>query len=254
MTRRDMAPNGLTTHGGLFGKIPSKDDFVRRNLPMSFVTPWDGWLTRVMARGAEAGDPAWTAAYLTSPLWRFALDPGVAGGSGWIGVVASSLDRFGRAFPLTLAVPFTRALGVLDLHEETRPLTDRLETIALQLIEDTLDLEEAAAAIPDLAGRLLPPARPVQRHTYEGRRRTDRTWVLTGRASPSVGGAASDLLTASLRAGAAEPLGLTCWWHEGWDGHAPVWLMTRGLPAVDEFERMMNGRWSEPDLTERERP
>lgn len=235
-----------TQRGGLFGKIPSKDDFVRRNLPMTFVTPWDNWLTRVMAQGTLTDAPAWKAAYLTSPPWRFALDPGVAGDGGWIGVLASSLDRFGRAFPLTLAVPFSRPLGILDLHEDTGPLTEALEAMVLQVIEDALDLEEAAAALPDLARRLLPPAaEPVLRTAREGRRRTDRAWVLAGRSLPSVGWAASDLLTWSLRAGATGPVGLTCWWHEGWEAQPPVWLMTRGLPDAGMFERMMNGNWAE---------
>ncbi|MDQ0505583.1 type VI secretion system-associated protein TagF [Xanthobacter agilis] len=232
--------------GGLYGKIPSKDDFVRRNLPLSFVTPWDGWLNRVMAGSAEPGSGAWKAAYLTSPPWRFALDPGVAGPEGWIGVLASSLDRFGRAFPLTLAVPFARDFGILDLHEETRPLTSGLEDLVLEVIDGTLDLEQAAAALVSLAGRLLPAPHPdpVTRTAREGATRADRTWVLTGRRLPTVAGAASELLTWSLRAGAAGPVGLSCWWHEGWDEHPPVWLMTRGLPAPDVFARMMDGAWS----------
>lgn len=245
-----------TAQGGLFGKIPSKDDFVRRNLPMSFVTPWDAWLTRMMATGMEQNDDAWKAAYLTSPPWRFALDPGVVGPGGWIGVLASSLDRFGRAFPLTLAVPFARDFGILDLHEATRPLTDALEDIVLQVIEDTLDLEEAAAAIPEAAGRLLPrPAMDVVvRIAREGANRADRTWVLTGRALHSVAGAASDLLTWSLRAGATRPVGLSCWWHEGWEDQPPAWLMTRGLPAPDVFVHMMDGNWSAMDAAGAGRP
>lgn len=231
---------------GLFGKIPSKDDFLRRGLPMSFVAPWDAWLTRMMATGAEPTDAAWTAAYLTSPPWRFALDPGLAGPQGWIGVVASSLDRFGRAFPLTLAAPFARPLGILDLHEETRPFTDAMEAMVLQVIEGALDVDVAAAGLPGLAARLLPPAaeNAVRRMTPEGASRADRTWVLTGRPLPSVGGAAADLLTWSLRAGAGGPVGLSCWWHEGWEGEPPAWLMTRGLPAPEMFLRMMDGRWS----------
>lgn len=237
--------------GGLYGKIPSKDDFLRRNLPLSFVTPWDAWLNRSMAHAMEQAldhasaraGMAWKAAYLTSPPWRFALDPGIAGPQGWIGILASSLDRFGRTFPLTAAVPFTRDLGILDLHEDTRPLTSALEDTVLQVIDATLDIDAAAGAIPALAARLLPPpSAPDWRMAREG---AGRAWVLTGRMLPSVAGAASDLLTWSLRAGASGPIGLSCWWHNGWDDAPPTWLMTRGLPAPDMFARMMDGAWAD---------
>lgn len=235
--------------GGLYGKIPSKDDFVRRNLPMSFVTPWDTWLAQMMAHGARRGASAWNSTYLTSPPWRFALDPGVAGPEGWLGVVASSVDRFGRAFPLTVAVPFVRDFGLLDLNEETRPLTSRLEALTLHVIEGALDVEAGAAAIHAFVNEFLPPPspKPMRRMVREGTNRSDRVWVLTGRKHDSIAAAANDLLTWTLRADATRPVGLSCWWHEGWGDLPPVWVMARGLPGPEIFERMMDGRWAEPD-------
>lgn len=239
-----MTPQSVS-RGGLFGKIPSKDDFVRRHLPVAFVTPWDAWLSRMMVAGSERAAGGWNAVYLTSPPWRFALDPGIAGPEGWIGVFASSLDRFGRAFPLTVAVPFIRDFGVLDLREETRPLTSRLEALTLQVIEGSLDVEAAAEAILDFAARFLPaPApEPVTRLVLDGPSRTDRVWVVSGRRHSTVADAAGDMLTWTLRADADRPVGLSCWWHEGWGDLPPVWLMTRALPGPDAFERMMSGSW-----------
>ena len=240
-----MTPAG--PRGGLFGKIPSKDDFVRRQLPATFVTPWDAWLSRMMVAGAERAGTGWNAVYLTSPPWRFALDPGLAGPDAWIGVLASSLDRFGRAFPLTVAVPFVRDFGVLDLKEETRPLTSRLEALTLQVIEGSLDVDAAAEAVTDFSARFLPQpaAEPVSRIVLDGPNRTDRVWVMSGRRHATVADAAGDLLTWTLRADADRPVGLSCWWHEGWGDLPPLWLMTRGLPSADAFERMMSGRWAQ---------
>jgi diacylglycerol kinase family enzyme len=47
---------------------------------------------------------AWLDAYLTMPIWRFVLLPGLVGQSGWAGVLMPSVDRVGRHFPLALAV------------------------------------------------------------------------------------------------------------------------------------------------------
>lgn len=40
--------------------------------------------------------------YLTSPVWRFAIAPGVLGPEGLGGVMMPSVDRVGRYFPLII--------------------------------------------------------------------------------------------------------------------------------------------------------
>ncbi len=61
--------------------------------------------------------------YLSSPAWRFALDPGVVGLSGWIGVLVSSIDEVQRCYPLTLAaaLPPKMTLGDLGADIDRRP-------------------------------------------------------------------------------------------------------------------------------------
>ncbi|HYF19297.1 MAG TPA: type VI secretion system-associated protein TagF [Ramlibacter sp.] len=88
---------------GLYGKMPAHGDFVRRNLPKSFVDPWDSWL----AAGVEASrgqmGTAWDDAWRRAPAWRFCLPPGACGPDPVTGVVAPSEDSVGRRFPLTIA-------------------------------------------------------------------------------------------------------------------------------------------------------
>ncbi len=230
--------------GGLFGKIPATDDFIRRHLPLSFVTPWEGWIARVLGGDGAVPRDIWNQRYLMSPPWRFALDPGVAGPCGWVGVLASSVDSFGRAFPLTLAVPFSRASGLLDLTEETHRLASTLETMALDLIEGEMPVDAAAEHIA--AMRLAPPPErhPVWRAVRGDAGRGNRVWVLTGRSHLSVGGAASDLLTGVLREKARGPAGLTCWWHEGWGDLPPANVLVQGLPSLETYVRMMDGAWT----------
>lgn len=90
---------------GFFGKLPAHGDFVTRRLPNEFVTVWDGWLQHVMAVSRTQLGDAWLDAYLVCPIWRFALAPGLCGRPGWLGALMASVDRVGRYYPLTVALP-----------------------------------------------------------------------------------------------------------------------------------------------------
>lgn len=88
---------------GFYGKLPSEGDFVTRRLPWEFTSAWDDWLQQGLQASREALGAAWLQHYLSAPIWRFHLAPGVCGPSGWRGLFFSSVDRVGRYFPLTLA-------------------------------------------------------------------------------------------------------------------------------------------------------
>ncbi|EEA01202.1 type VI secretion-associated protein, BMA_A0400 family [Burkholderia sp. H160] len=97
-----MASPGVA---GCFGKLRGNGDFVTRRLPACFVEPWDAMLQAALLASRAARGRAWLDAYLTAPLWRFALGGGVLGKSGWVGVLMPSVDSAGRYFPLTIAAP-----------------------------------------------------------------------------------------------------------------------------------------------------
>jgi type VI secretion system ImpM family protein len=88
---------------GWFGKIPALGDFASRRLPPDFIEAWDAWLSGEIAAARQALGPDWPASYLNSPTWRFALMPGVLDSTYWYGILAPSVDRVGRQFPLTFA-------------------------------------------------------------------------------------------------------------------------------------------------------
>jgi type VI secretion system ImpM family protein len=89
---------------GVYGKLPSHGDFVRRGLPQSFVTPWDEWLqTVVNAARASLGDEEFAALWDAALGWRFRLSPGACGEAAVAGVLLPSRDSVGRRFPVTLA-------------------------------------------------------------------------------------------------------------------------------------------------------
>lgn len=157
---------------GLFGKLPSRGDFVRVGLPRGFVQPWDDWLQQVIAGSRARLGEAWLPAWMEAPIWRFGLPAGMCGPDQVLGVVLPSVDRAGRHFPLTLAVtvpahppadlaglardwlPVAEAAGLAALQDDLAP-----DAVAALLTQGPPALDVTDAAPPDLvqtaAGRAL---------------------------------------------------------------------------------------------------
>lgn len=106
-----LDPGLATRVAGWYGKIPALGDFASRRLPASFVDAWDAWLQRSMLASRSFLREQWQEIYLNSPIWRFALLPGVLDDQCWIGIMMPSADRVGRYFPLSIALP-------LETHQE----------------------------------------------------------------------------------------------------------------------------------------
>jgi len=97
-------PSAVGPCAGWFGKIPSLGDFVQRNLPPSFVEPWDAWLSQELSHSQRALGEHWAESWRHAPAWCFCLGAGVLDQRSWQGLLLPSLDRVGREFPLTIAV------------------------------------------------------------------------------------------------------------------------------------------------------
>jgi type VI secretion system protein ImpM len=97
---------------GYYGKFPSNGDFVSRNLPSTFIQKWDRWLQDAMEDARLTLGDEWIDAYLTGPIWRFALSSGICGDVSWMGLMIPNVDKVGRHFPLTIAaqVPDSESL------------------------------------------------------------------------------------------------------------------------------------------------
>lgn len=119
---------------GYFGKIPHRGDFVRFNLPQSFIKVWDDWLQQVMINGETKGR-AWPEMYAKAPAYRFVLSGGIAGNTPWIGVFRASEDKVGRRFPFCLAMslaehalPCASIISNSLFFDEADALLDRVMT------------------------------------------------------------------------------------------------------------------------------
>jgi len=136
--------------GGFYGKLPSEGDFVTRRLPWEFTSAWDDWLQRGLQASRDALGAQWLEAYLSAPIWRFQLAPGVCGPAGWRGLFFASVDRVGRYFPLTLAFVDASAPAPASLSGEAEAWL-ALEDAALAGLEPTLPVADFDRLVEALA-------------------------------------------------------------------------------------------------------
>lgn len=131
---------------GAYGKMPALGDFFRLRVAQEFVTVWDGWLQAVLLSSRQILGGRFEDCYMTAPVWRFVLPPGMAGGTGMIGVLMPSVDRVGRLFPLTLVGPCGPAAPLRDLALHHAAL-DALEALALAALGDDMTRELLAQGL-----------------------------------------------------------------------------------------------------------
>ncbi len=139
---------------GFHGKAPSRGDFIQHGLPDVFVEKWDRWLQESIAHSQAALGDRWLELYLTSPIWRFALSPGVIDDRFWCGAVMPSVDRVNRYFPLTIAASVELGESLFDLVARLQPWFDGVDDLLLQALDnDDLDINDFSSMV---AGRVLP--------------------------------------------------------------------------------------------------
>lgn len=209
---------------GFYGKLPSRGDFVSRNLPSSLVLAWDRWLSASVAESRREIGAAWLERYLLAPPWRFALSPGVAGPTGWMGVMLTSVDAVGRAFPLVLAAGLPAGTGLGRLSGDPSAALERLERLGLSMIHAGRDPEGAVEEVARLGEAAVAAATaPV------ARRPVGPGWATDGRPEASI----AVRMTMTVRTASFEERSL--WWHEGWAGGTPRTMVFDGLPDPSLF-------------------
>lgn len=244
----------VATVPGWYGKLPTLGDFASRRLEADFIEPWDLWLGEAMQAQRDALGEGWLEAYRSSPPWRFLLTPGAlpgeAGTTAFAGILAASLDRVGRRFPLTLAASLARVPASASEYESLLAWLHRLEDVALDALSSEWgvdDLEQALAALPPPGGDAATPAidrlAPVQRALREamnGGGGFVDIGALSSRAELAAAFAGSDN-AAAVSALPAQPLlhGVTLWWADA--PARPQLLVCAGLPQLDQFVRMFVG-------------
>src|SRR5277367_6382623 len=85
----------------LYGKLPTKRDFIAMGATRDFLDQWEPWLQSCVSASQATLTDQWQKAFLRAPIWRFWLGADLCGVA-TIGAFMPSLDKVGRYFPLTL--------------------------------------------------------------------------------------------------------------------------------------------------------
>jgi len=192
---------------GWFGKIPALGDFAGRRLPAGFIGAWDRWLSEGLRAAQQALGVRWLESYSSSPLWRFALTPGLIDNQHWYGVLMPNVDRVGRQYPLTIAAPAQQAACIHSRRLEGW-ICVALHARRADCDPDVLEAELAAAAGED--------------------------------ESAEAHGADRDPLREALAAAGPRT---SLWWPwrpGGANEHEAVWVVD-SLPPADQFVRLFGG-------------
>ena len=222
---------------GFYGKIPSKGDFVQRRLDRAFTNSWDDWLQGCMDSSRARLDSDWLAKYLVSPLWRFALPPGIFSENAIVGVIMPSVDSVGRHFPLTMGLELPPELDLFHFAINQDSWFEGLEDLALFALEPEFSmdefeqrLEKHACTFSEFPAASLPPV--------EGR----MGWLHAGENCQSLLNAsyAQQLKQSALAKFSAPSL----WWTAGSETNKPAFLVYEGLPSQSEYASFLTGDWN----------
>jgi type VI secretion system protein ImpM len=232
---------------GLFGKLPSHGDFLRRRASDAFVDAWDGWLRECLAASRNALGERWLDFYLTSPAWRFLCAAGTCGPDPVIGLMVPSVDRVGRYFPLTLVATLPCDINPIAATATSASFFDRAERLVIDtLATDDIDFErfdEQVVALSDALDEVARPPRivldPVAAEMLSD---SAQLWHIPTGSTTEVAPLFEQLLADRLRAVYAP---LVFWWTEGSSAVEPSCLVAKGLPHPNSFASLLDGSWSE---------
>lgn len=210
----------------LFGKLPAKRDFVSRHVPAGFSTIVEPWLHEGIAISRNVMGEAWREAYLSAPIWRFWLPPGLTG-QGMIGALMPSVDGVGRYFPLVIMVAAPAGGGFAHpSYDPHAAWFDAVEGILLGALGEDVALNTVLAWM----GRVRDPMVADAAHLIAP---GDKDRVQA--ASPPALGPGLH----RLRRAAPAPYTGTAWWTTGGVDYPPIALAWDAMPETTFFREML---------------
>ena len=197
---------------------------------------WDSWLQHGLHASRETLGQAWLETYLTSPVWRFALNTGVADEFAWAGVLMPSVDRVGRHFPLTLAASSSGQIDMLKWLEKEKPWFDELESLALSSLEPDFLHDDFDTTLQKILGFSVGTSIKVNDGFDPS------AWCF---AINDIEGISANIASVTKDIAQALLDGHSLWWTDGSPHVSPSVLICRGLPNANQFTAMLSGDWSQ---------
>ena len=230
------APTQFDGIPGWYGKIASLGDFASRRLPNDFVARWDEWLQKVLSASRAHLGETWLNTYLTCPVWRFILYPGVCGEAAWIGAFMPSVDKVGRYFPLGIACALPALPSTQREFDMFADWLDRVEALALSTLDTARGAQQFDDALAALRAPNVAAPRVVLARRVVGTLRSDEGALFT---LPSDDELAQTLMSAGSAVMSEAVRGSSLWWTPGEPGGGAPLLACRGLPDPARFIAML---------------
>ena len=233
---------------GFYGKLPSHGDFLRRRVPDAFVERWDAWLQQAMSESRATLGEQWLELYLTSPAWRFVLAAGACGPVSVIGLMAPSVDRVGRHFPLAIVAELPPEVDCAAAAAHASAFFENAERLVVEtLAAEEVDFErfdEQVIALAADLGALKIPADIVLDAAAGAivNGGPPSCWQVPIDVSGSLAPLFGQLLSFRLLS-VYEPLAM--WWTEGSSAVEPSCLLAPGLPPPGMFGALLDGSWGQ---------
>lgn len=232
---------------GFYGKLPSHGDFLSRRVSEAFIDPWDAWLRDSLAASHAALGPQWLDVYLTSPAWRFVCAAGVCGPAPVAGVLAPSVDRVGRYFPLTIVTELPTDTRLLPAAAEFTRFFDGAERLVIEtLAAEHVDFERFDVGVSLLEEELVGLRRPMRAMldpvVSAVLQQPADAWQVPIGAAAQLGSTLGQLLSLQLE---SHYRPLVLWWTDGSGVVEPSCLVLKGLPTPELFPAFLNGAFSE---------
>lgn len=222
---------------GLFGKIPQQSDFVNHHLPEAFVEHWHHWIQSCVSISQEQLSDDWLDRYMTSPIWHFAIMPGIAHEKSITGIVIPSVDEVGRYFPLTIA--HTGEHDIWGAYLNGDEWYQKAEKVALLPLAENISYSHIVGELENLS---VPEIAPLPRyetqsamHAFKGNQIVEQKAL------------DKHQLTESLVNNAYRQLygNHSLWWTKGSNLIEPCLAISAGLPDPGQFAAMLDGQWQQ---------
>jgi type VI secretion system protein ImpM len=224
---------------GLYGKLPSKRDFVSIDTPRNFLNLWEPWLAECLTQSRDSlGEAEWREAFGEAPVWRFSLQS-PPGATGLFGAFTPSMDAIGRYFPLTLvaqeAVAAAAALFAKPETDACQIWFDAAEQFLLSILEGDCSRDAIDAGLKHLctldreAQDEYPEAKSL---AFCGLEDDDEA-----NARPL-----EDIFVEGRLQQGATAAGVNYWWTLGCECYRPRAFVQKSMPDPAHFAAMLTER------------
>lgn len=219
----------------LYGKTPTRRDFIAVATPKTFLSIWEPWVHSCVAASRQSMGDNWRESFLTMPIWRFWLGAEICGAAA-LGAIMPSMDGVGRYFPLTFAV-------MAQSEEEFAPPEIDPRGAWFEAVENyllaTLESRDHGVLLHDLA-TLPRPAADTSPDDEQARTVAQGAGYVAAPGLDFAGAFARTRTAAPARAAAAS----TFWWTLGGEGFEACAFSCLRLPSPHLFSAMLTGRFA----------